>query len=271
VKVSIIIVQYNNAHLTGAAVESLLSQHPEDVEVLIVDNASTEAGSDALRGRYPEVHYIQSPANNGFGAANNLGARESRGEILLFLNNDVLLTTDPLPELREAFADPSVGVAGPRLVNRDGSFQLSAGRLPSLIQEAADKALYELVDRSWWLAVKCSERRFSRKQDVGWVTGAALAIRRALFDRIGGFDERFFMYFEEKDLCKRVHEAGLRVLYSPETSIVHFKGGSGSPGVSSRLAREYRMSQRLYYSKHRPKFEQVLLDLYLMARGKYSA
>ncbi len=156
---------------------------------------------------------------------------------------------------------------GPGLCCPDGRFQFSCGSLPTFGGEIRDKAWYRLLDdRIGWVEERTATS-FSDQRDVGWVTGAALFIRKDLFHQLGGFDEEFFMYFEDKDLCNRVLNAGRKVRYFPGVSLVHLKAGSSS-GTESLTAVEYRRSQLRYYRKHRPGVENRLLQYYLWITGK---
>ena len=262
--ISIVIVQHTKGDLTARAIATLRDHTTCPHEIIVVDNASPDGSAERVVRECPGISLIRLETNAGFGAANNAGVRASKGELLLFLNNDTESVEDPLTPVAARFAaDPGLGVLGPRLVNQDRSFQLSAGHLPSFLGEIGDKLLYNAVDREIPGARTVAAASFDRERRVGWVTGAALFIRKSLFEVLGGFDERFFMYFEDKDLCSRAAVLGAVVLYCPAPVIVHLRGGSSTAGRSAHLQRVYRESQALYYKKHRPAVEQALLKLYL--------
>jgi hypothetical protein len=265
---SIIIVQHDAMHLTREAIASFCRHHSSGYELILVDNGSTGAGLDELMHEFPAVKVLSLKSDRGYGFANNRGAELAGGDLLFFLNNDTLFTAPVLPVVERMFTeDPGLGVAGPRLVNTDLSFQLSAGWLPSFWREIADKVIYGFVDRRNRIAVSATERVFRRVRNVGWVTGAALFIRTDLFRSLGGFDEKMTMYFEDKDICLRAGAAGMHVRYTPEASLVHIRGGSSAAG--KKLAEMlYRRSQVYYYLKHRPRSESHLLYLYLKISGK---
>ncbi len=214
------------------------------------------SGAIHLQQREPWVWQSEQPCR-----------KKAKGDILLFLNNDTITTTDFVSRvLREFGEDPLLGIAGPRLLNADGSFQLSGGDLPTFAVEIRDKLLHGLVDRKLGPALNFAERQSIKKRNAEWVTGAALFIRADLFGRLGGFDERFFMFFEDKDLCLRARDAGYSVRYIAEASLIHLRGGS-SGGVSDKIRTAYRESQRAYYEKHRPRHERLLLRMYLKTIG----
>ncbi len=265
---SVILVQYNNAGLTKRAIESFTSTIGAPHEIILVDNGSDELNATGeLRGM-KNVRLIPSDENLGFGKANNLAVRHAKGDILLFLNNDTMTTMDFVsPILREFGNDPTLGAAGPHLHNPDGSFQLSGGDLPTFMVEVRDKVLYGMVDRKIASAVRFAERRSFGKRNVEWITGAAFFVRTELFKRLDGFDERFFMFFEDKDLCHRIRDAGFSIRTVPEVFVVHLRGGSGTR-KSERIRAIYRQSQKAYYEKHRTALERFLLRLYWYLAGE---
>jgi GT2 family glycosyltransferase len=263
---SIIVLQYNHADLTRQCLSSLLAHVNRRHQVILVDNHSTEPDARVLGRHFPGVTSVACEENRGFSCGSNAGAVHATGDVLLFLNNDTLIQSDFVaPLLRRFEESPRAGIVGPRLLNGDGSFQLSAGRLPTFVQEMVDKAIAAAIDRGIRTASRMVERRFSRPRLVEWVTGAALAIRRDVFDRVGGFEESFFMFFEDKDLCARVRRAGFEVWFDPSSEIKHLRGGSASP----RTAAIYRTSHLHFYRRHRSRLEQRMLAAFLHLTGKY--
>ncbi|GJQ20569.1 MAG: glycosyl transferase [Bacteroidia bacterium] len=260
--VSVILVQHNQPGLTREAIESFRAHYRGPCEIIVVDNGSTH--SDRLPAG---IHFLRNDQNRGYGAANNRASEEARGDVLLFLNNDTVTTMDFVsPVLEEFVNDPRIGIVGPKILNTDGTLQLSNGPLPSLRVEISDKILYRLVGKKWGPALRYAARARTRRE-TEWVTGAALFIRKDLFRKLGGFDERFFMFFEDKDLCARARLHGYLVRFVPEVSVIHLRGGS-SGERREWIEQIYRESQFLYYEKHRPKMEKVLLRMYLAAVGK---
>ncbi len=229
--VSVIIIQHNNSHLTKNAIESFLKYHKNNFEIILVDNNSTEVNAIEFTKEFPGLILIHSKKNLGFGAANNLAAQKSSGDILLFLNNDVIITSEFIEKIEKKFQnDSSIGIIGPKILNTDETLQLSCGKLPSIFVELFDKLLYSAVDKKNKLAINYITKRFSKKEEMQWVTGAALFIQKELFEELNGFDESFFMYYEDKDLCTRAIRLGKKVLYFPESSLIHLRGGSfGGP------------------------------------------
>ncbi len=267
---SVIIVQYNNVHLTIQAIRSFRSHCGTDHQIILVDNNSSDPSVRTLERELPGVLVLRNPDNEGFSKGNNIGAEHAKGDILLFLNNDTITTSDFVTPVLDLFArNTNVGVAGPRLLNEDSSFQLSCGKLPSFGRELRDRILYGLVERKNPLAIRYAEWRMLKNLNVEWVTGAALFIRRELFQRLGGFDETMVMFFEDKDLCLRALRASNNVRFVSEASLVHLRGASNTEEMKPSVQAFYRRSQVYYYAKHRPLFEQRLLRLYLRLINKY--
>ncbi|HEX9656975.1 MAG TPA: glycosyltransferase family 2 protein [Bacteroidota bacterium] len=248
--ISIVMLQFNNARLTIEAVTSLKEHHIADHELIIVDNASTDGSADACRMAFPQIHLIEAKKNGGYGYGNNLGARMAKGDIVLFLNNDVECHEDILSPLATHFKiNNHCAIAGLKLQNKDGSIQSSTGRFPSVWNE--------------WLMKRERISELAQVRNVDWVTGAALAIRKEVFDAVGGFDESYFMYFDDIDLCRRVNNLGWTTHALPSPTIVHFGGGSQPGGLSPRIQVEYRRSQLRYYSQHCSRTQLFMLRVYL--------
>ncbi len=263
---SIIIVNFNGGGHTRNCLASLAA-HPPGVphEIILVDNGSTDGSREMTVADFPSVKILSLGRNPGFGAANNAGARESAGDHLFFLNNDTLVAEDifaPLCALLDAH--PDWGVIGPRVRNPDGSFQLSFGRFPTLGGERRTRREMRLLRRRDPETLASFESRYAAAAPVDWISGAALLARREAFDAVGGFDEGYFLYFEDADLCRRIARAGFAIVHEPSRSLVHLGGMSYEPNDSS-VALEYRRSQLRYYAAHNTRRERILLRLYLFS------
>ena len=268
--VSIILANYNGAGLLTKCLSSVFDlTRGVSFEVIVVDNASTDESRDLIERDFPRTRLLVNSENAGFSRANNLGARNATGSELLFLNTDTFLLEDSVSILArylEQHAD--VGVVGPRLVFEDGTFQLSAGRLPSVGAELVDKILHTADRHAHRTMAPLYRAMFSSARKVGWVTGACMMVRREAFERVGGFDERMFLFFEDKDLCKRVHDAGWNTHYTPEPTVVHLRGGSSASAEEEAVRRAYRESQLRYYRKHCGRPQTALVEAYLRLSGK---
>jgi GT2 family glycosyltransferase len=262
-RVSIILVNFNGIAVILNCLASI-QRHlmPGEYEVIVVDNQSTDGSVDAIAEAFPQVQLLLAPRNDGFGAGNNLGAKAAQGEFLLLLNSDTEISSNILsPLLAMADRNGEIGILGPQLRNPDASFQISTSPAISLQGEAAAVKLLRQYERDPESVVQ----QFSTPQAVDIVVGAAMLIRRSLFESLGGFDEDYFMYFEESDLCQRAREAGWQVWYIPEVQVMHIKGAS-TQQQASPMRLEYRRSQLLYYQKHRPLWEQLIVRVYLIMK-----
>ena len=261
---SIIIVNYNGLAYTQEAVLSIL-KYSQSSEIIIVDNCSTDESAETLAEEFSSLKIISLNENRGFGYGCNRGAEAAKGKYLFFLNNDTLLTEDT-PAILTSYLEtnPTVAACGPKLLNRDGSFQVSFGLDPSLVNEWIVRRWQRPSKRASGASVHSLERRYAGAK-VDWVTAAALMMRTDVFRQLDGFDETFFMYFEDADLCRRVRQLNYSVRYLTMTSVVHFRGQSAKEG-SSIINREYRRSQINYYRKHRSPIVMGVLKAYLAVR-----
>ena len=268
--ISIILVNYNGVDVIVDCLRSLQQfLHTIPYEIIVVDNASQDGSPDLIESNFPQVQLLQEQKNWGFGVGNNLAAKVAKGEFLFLLNTDTQLTSDILPSLIRLMKEyPDVGIIGPKLLNPDESLQLSTAWKISIAGEY--KTLQQLKAYENPQHRAAVEQKFEAAQAVDIVVGAAFLIRKSLFDQLGGFDETFFMYFEESDLCQRARELGWKVLYTPEVSVIHIRGYSVDK-VSDRMNLEYRKSQLYYYQKHRPLWEQIVLRLYLLLKFSLSS
>jgi len=228
--------------------------------VVLVDNASHDGTADAVAERHPGVRLVRSSQNLGFAAGNNLAARHAKGRVLLLLNPDALPARGCVARgLALMNEDAGVGLAGARLLADDGSTQPSARMFPTLIQEAI--VLSGLAARfpgsRWFGRLDRTWADPAHAAPVDWVPGAFALVRHDLFDRLGGFDERFFLYYEEVDLCRRIQAAGFRVQYWPELRVHHIGGVSARTVAGATVARSGSQltlwrarSGLLYYRKN---------------------
>ncbi len=273
-KFSVVIVEYDSWTHTMRCVESLHGTGYSDFEVVVVDNGP---------GRTPEVPYplrlIRNPTNFGFARACNQGVLASTGDFVVFINPDTLVGKNLFEGFEGFFREnPEAGVAGPRIVDGSGNLQLSARREVGLISG--------LLGRTSFLTRAFPKSRLVKRffpaadpstgpSEVDWVSGACMAVRREVVEEVGAFDERFFMYFEDADLCRRAREAGWSVHYLPHVEVVHHTGASSRS--KPRAIRRLHRSAFLYHRKHGPHgplnlySALVLLGLVVRALGKLAA
>jgi GT2 family glycosyltransferase len=257
--ISALIVNHNGAATLERCLASLPAGRPGGLEAVVVDTASTD-GSAALAAGFPFARLVALGSNVGFGAATNRAAIEARGETFLLLNNDAWLEPGSLDLLEARLAaDLRLAWVSPRLVYPDGRPQTSWVPTTGLAGEALQRLRNRFEGRRWSHAAL---PRLLRLADPGWYTAACALVRRQAFDAVGGFDEGFFLYFEDVDLCLRLRRAGWRLAEEPAAVAVHAKGGAGG-GVTGAAEAAYRTSQLRFYAKHRPGLEQRLLRRHL--------
>ena len=257
-RLSIVIVSYNAREDLERCLDSL-ARHPPAAahDIVVVDNASRDDTVAAVRARWAGVRLIEAGGNLGFSAANNIGIRNSSGELVLLLNGDTLVPAGSIDGL-VAVLDrrPDAAVVGPRLVDASGRAELSFGDMISPLGELRQKLR----------ARGDVERLTSRAREVDWVSGACLLVRRADAEAVGLLDERFFLYTEDVDFCASIRSRGRKILFTPAVHVVHLRGRSRqtSPGPAEAA---YRRSQIAFYEKHHPRWAP-LLRLYLRLRGR---
>jgi len=225
VTLSIIIVNWNTRDITRNCLRSVREKVAGiNCEVIVVDNASSDASVEMIRAEFPEAHLIVNDENLGFGRANNQGMRVARGRYFLLLNSDTLVIDDSIQRLVSFMErDPGIGIAGCKLLFEDLTLQGSCSRFPSIkIALVEDLMLYKFLSRrrqgelllnGYWA--------HDRTRDVDAVWGAAMLVRREVFEQTAGFDEKIFMYGEDLDWCMRVRDKGWRITFAHDCRIVH--------------------------------------------------
>jgi N-acetylglucosaminyl-diphospho-decaprenol L-rhamnosyltransferase len=244
---SVVIVNYASWPLTLRCVGSLYATSYEDFEIVIADN------DDPAPPEIPHpVRMIRNTENLGFARACNQGISASRGDLLVLVNPDVVVKEDFFRCI-EAFFDgnPAAGVAGPRVLDADGRVQLSARRELSMISGLLGRT--SLLTRLFPSSTLVKKQfpavtELASPTPVDWVSGACMVVRRRTLDEVGLLDERFFMYFEDADLCRRVREAGWSVYYLPQIEVTHRAGSSTRS--RPRAIWDLHRSAFLYHRKH---------------------
>lgn len=251
------------------------------LEVIVVDNASSDATPDFVPARFPWVQFIQNDVNLGFTGGNNCGYRACRGEYIYFLNPDTELVGDSLLQLFTLIREePTVGMVGPRLQYADGMAQNNRRRFPTQLTGFFESTwLSQLWSANPW-AVKMHMLDWpdNIQHDVDWLVGAAMLVRREAlegavvtavnFNSRGPFDEGFFMYSEELDLCKRIKRDGWRIVYTPEPTVMHYEGRSSEQVVALRHI-HFNSSKVRYYRKYFGRFWAELLRRYLLLEFRW--
>ena len=267
-RLSIVIVTYNSRAHVDACLESLARDRPGlDREIVVVDNASPDGTAGAVRARWPAVRVLDAGGNVGFAAGNNIGIRQTSGELVLLLNPDTIVPPGAIETLVDVLdRHPDAAAAGPRLVDAGGRAELSFGRMISPITELRQKLLVAGQDRRVPGIAHYVERATRRARRVDWVSGACLLVRRVDAEAAGLLDERYFMYAEDVDFCAALRASGRRVLFTPDAEVTHLRGRSAATARTA-TGQAYRRSQLAFYAKHHPRWVPFLRG-YLRLRGR---
>lgn len=272
-KLSIIIVNFNSTDLLRNCLESLTDVSIDGgCEIIVYDNGDADPKFGALKNDFPSVKFIIEKRNISYAAANNSGEKHASGENLLFLNPDTIVGKNALKNMITFLeSKEECAIVGPRLVNADGIVELSYAYDSNILSE-----LYMRSVKKMPTPIKYRLYNMNKIKKVDVVVGAALLIRKDVFEQVGGFDEIFPLYLEESDLCKRVRMLGWKIYYYPKAEITHCIGGAGGIKKKKNVDRsltssetKYRFGQLRYYRKHNSKLQNILLRLYL--RMKYGS
>lgn len=241
-KISAIVINYNTAKLTQEAIFNLLKCEPDiDWEIILIDNASDEKISEsAFKG--VKIRFIYNQENLGFAKAVNQGLALASAKLILLLNSDMLVKAGAISGLADCLeAQPSAGLAGPQFFYPNGHFQVSSGSFPRFGGEFTRLlSLYKLFPFGTFIYKNFSNRWFFRSpQEVDWLSGGCLLLKKEIVDAIGELDENYFFGVEDVDYCFRAKQAGWKVIYFPLAEVVHYHGySSGGPNTANRLIRE---------------------------------
>ncbi|MFH1670260.1 MAG: glycosyltransferase family 2 protein [Patescibacteria group bacterium] len=256
--ISILILNYRTPLTVVECVKNLQKQKVADqMEIIVIDNHSDDDSIGILRNRledFKNVCIVESPRNLGFGKGNNIGERYATGEFIVILNPD----TEPEPGAIEKLiavlkSDESIGIIAPKLVFPDGTARDSYRTFPTVPDLIIKRTFLKRLFPERLKRYLQHESNPLTVRDTDWVVGACMVMQRSVFEKLGGFDPRFFLFFEDTDLCRRCWEMGKRVLYYPEVSAgdrKHRLSGSGFlPLLTTRAGRVHLVSAIRYFNK----------------------
>jgi hypothetical protein len=263
---SVIVVNWNTGDLLRRCLESIYADLSEiQAEVLVVDSASTDQSLVAAQEQFPQARYIRTPVNVGFGSANNLALRQASGDYLLLLNPDTLVHPGAIKTLLNFMEqNPRVGAAASRLLNADGSLQYSCSPEPTLGREFLRMFHLGSVRPDGYYSMETWDLAAPRRVEV--ILGACMLVRRTALDHAGPFDERFFMYSEEVDLCRRIRLAGWKIYWVPQALITHYGGQSTRQMAAEMFVQLYRAKIE-FFRKHHGHLQAGLYKLILCFSG----
>lgn len=256
-ELSVILVSHNDRRHLEPCLDSLaLACRKMEAEVVVVDNCSSDGSPKIVKEKFPWVRLLENARNVGFAKACNAGVASTRGAFVLFLNTDTTVNRGALDMLlTEMRTNPEAGGVGPALERQEGGFQVSFGKSVDFFSAFIQKLL---LNPYFTRKLKKDKKR----REVGWLSAACLLTRRKVLEETGPFDERFFLYFEDIDLCYRIREKGWKLFFLPVARMTHSGGGSTS-SVKALSRYHYRKSQVLFYKKHNSGLSLFFLRLYL--------
>lgn len=252
---SIIIVNWNVRDLLRTCLHSIDRGRGDlELEVIVVDSASTDGSVSMLQTEFPWVRLLACQENVGFPRGNNLGLEQANGRFLYLLNPDTEIVGDALGAMVAYMTvNPGVGVLGAQLLYPDGRIQSSRRRFPTLAIGMLESTwLQPLAPRRLLRHYYAQDLPDDETAQVDWVMGASLLVRREAYEQVGGMDEAYFMYSEELDWCRRIKEAGWRIVYFPQAQVIHHEGKSSEQAIAARHINFNRAKLRYFRKFHGP-------------------
>lgn len=273
-KLSIVIVSYNSLSFLRDCLDSIKNNEPSaSYQITVVDNASSDGTVQIIQKDYPYVRLIASDKNAGFAAANNRAIKSSNSDYILLINSDCQVYENSIDRLLD-FVDErrDAGIAGPRIVNSDGSVQFSCRRFPSFFDAGMHSILTNIAPNNpFSRRYKLADINRDKISIVDWVSGSCMLIRRAALRETGLMDEKYFMYVEDTDLCFQMWKKGWKVFYFPGAEILHHIGGSTkNKALSGAVSSSIRMQKSVLYffwKNYRKTLKVFLLPLLLLLLG----
>ncbi|MGQ9798997.1 MAG: glycosyltransferase [Ignavibacterium sp.] len=254
IDLSIIIVNYNVKEFLKNLLHSIHKATQNlSIEIIVVDNASDDGSIEMIKEKFPDVILITNEKNLGFGKANNIGLKKARGKYILLINPDTLVAEDTFIKIIEFFeAHPEAGMAGCKILNPDGTLQLACRRSFPGPWTSFTKVtgLSNLFPKSKLFArYNLTYLDENQTYEVDAISGSFMMLRKEVYEKVGGFDEQFFMYGEDLDLCYRIQKAGYKIFYVHTTQIIHYKGES-TKRSSLDETRVFYNAMHLFVKKH---------------------
>jgi N-acetylglucosaminyl-diphospho-decaprenol L-rhamnosyltransferase len=273
VDLSCIIVNYKNSGPLKDCLASLYQTAQRiEFETIIVDNSEDDTGLQPLKDLYPKAQFVSNSSNVGFAKANNQGAKIAQGKVLIFLNPDTILSDQAIDSMYKYYCSHTeTGVLGPKVVNPEGSLQYSCRRYPTLWTGLFNR--YSILSRLF------PENRFTSQylmldfdhnkiRQVDWLSGCCLMVSKSIFEKSHGFDENYFLFNEDVDLCRTIKQAGREVIYFPEATIVHQVSTSNSK-TTARVIIQRHLGMMHYFKKYHGQnlLTRGVINFFISLRG----
>ena len=270
---SCIIVNYKNSEPLKDCLASIYQTvQGIDFEVIIVDNSENDPGLQPLKELYPKAQFISNSSNVGFSKANNQAAKIAQGNILIFLNPDTILSDQAINSMyKHVCSHTEIGALGPKVVNPDGSLQYSCRRYPTLWTG--------LFNRYSILSQLFPENRFTSQYlmrdfdhneiwQVDWLSGCCLMVSKSIFEQSHGFDENYFLFNEDVDLCRTINKGGKRVIYFPEATVIHQVSTSNSKTTAKVIIQRHLGMMHYFKKYHEGNFlTRGIINFFISLRG----
>jgi N-acetylglucosaminyl-diphospho-decaprenol L-rhamnosyltransferase len=266
-EVAVVIVNHDSAdHLRTCVSHLKAAVAPLGAEFVVVDNASTDGSLEGIEEIVPGIRIIKNGDNRGYGRACNQGFHATSAPFVCLLNPDVIAQPGSISAMVSALVSrPRAGVLGPRLLNPDGSYYPSCRVVPNL-RVAVGHAVLGLIsdDNRFSRAYKLLDFDHGQELEVDWVSGAAMMVRRPAFAELGGFDEDFFMYVEDVDLCARMNQAGWRAIYYPFAEMIHHVAGSSRKAPYKMIRHHHTSLMRFAMKRANTPVRVLMLPVILL-------
>ncbi|MBX3272367.1 MAG: glycosyltransferase family 2 protein [Sandaracinaceae bacterium] len=271
IELSIVILSWNTLELTRACLRSLREDTTRHArEVIVIDNASHDGSAEMIESEFPEVRLVVNPENRLYAAANNQGARRSRGRLLCLMNSDIEVRPGALDRLVDFLdAHPDYGAVSPKLLNPDGTVQPACCRFPTLADPVADSTFAGGFPPGSWFIARRAMADFDHltSRDVDQPPAACFLMRREEYLSMGGFDEELSLYFNDVDLCLRLWQRGRRIRFLAEAEVFHL-GGASTRALRNRAVNLLWLRNReSFFAKHYPRVGKPWLRTVLALHG----
>lgn len=267
IDISIIFVNYKTKNLTINAINSVIEKTEGiDYEIFVVDNASNDGSIEAIEKEFPNINIIKSEINGGFGYANNLAIKQAQGKYILCLNTDTLLVNNAVKimfDFMEKEENSNVSACGGYLIDAENKPCTCGGNFPSLTEifwKFGIRNIFTNFYKNYSLTLNSNDIPFV--ENIDYITGANIFIRKSVLDKVGLFDENIFMYFEETDLCKRIFDNGNLIRFVENAQIIHLEGQSTKNKLQKK--KMFKTSEIYYYRKHHPNQVWLVKLIYSM-------
>lgn len=263
-KLSIIIVSWNVADYLDQCLASIYKYCYFDFEVIVIDNNSADNSVELLQTKYPNVNLIRNEINQGFAKANNQGVDISTGDVLLFLNPDTELIDNSLEQSLDYLRNKiKTGLLGINVLNSDSTNQISVRKLPSLYSQVITLLKLNNIFPSLNKKYLLPDFDYTKTQDVESIIGAFMLIRKDIYEKVGRLDEKYFIWFEEVDLCYRVLQQNLAITYFAKTKIIHHGKQSFKQILTMSRQALFNRSMLIFFKKNKP-FWQFMILVFLL-------